>query len=77
MLNASGRRPRIRLEDAAAALLVVFSSATLSMVVAIVLLLRGDPRWADGAEIAVLVALIGVVLFAVERTLGDEEPPED
>jgi hypothetical protein len=58
-------------------LLVAFFAATLAMVIAVVVLLRGTSDWVDFAAIALLFAF-AVVLFILQmRELAQDEPPSD
>jgi Ca2+/Na+ antiporter len=72
------RRLRNRREGGGApGLLVGFCAATLVMVVAIVVLLRGSSDWVDFVAIALLLALTALVLLGVTREVDEEEPPDD
>lgn len=70
-------RFRHRRDSAAPGLLVAFFSATLAMVLALVVLLRGNSDWVDFVAIALLLAVAAVVLMTIRRELGEEEPPGD
>ena len=58
-------------------LLVAFLAATLTMVGAIVLLLRGGSDWVDFAALALLLAVTVAVLTVIAREIREEEPPGD
>jgi hypothetical protein len=55
-------------------LLVSFLAATLTMVGAVVLLLRGSNDWVDFVALALLLAVAGAVLTVVAREIAEEEP---
>jgi hypothetical protein len=65
----------MRRDDAAPGLLVAFFAATLAMVIAVVVLLRGTDDWVDFVAIALLFAFAAVLLILQLRELGQEEPP--
>jgi membrane protein implicated in regulation of membrane protease activity len=67
----------MRRDSAAPGLLVAFFAATLAMVVALALLLRGGSDWFDFIAIALVLAVAGVVLRTIGRELREEEPPSD
>lgn len=56
-------------------LLVAFLAATLTMVGAIVLLLRGNSDWVDFVALALLLAVAVAVLAVIAREIREEEPP--
>jgi hypothetical protein len=68
------QRPRERTEPA---LLPTFFVGTLVMVLAIVAMARIDNAWADVGAVAVLATVAGVLVFAIGRTLGDEDENQD
>jgi membrane protein implicated in regulation of membrane protease activity len=68
---------RNRRESAAPVLLVAFFAATLAMVIAVVVLLRGTNDWVDFVAIALLFAFAAVLLMVQLRELGEEEPPAE
>jgi Ca2+/Na+ antiporter len=70
-------RFRHRRDSAAPGLLVVFVSATLAMVFALVVLLRGDGDWVDFVAITLLLAVAAAVLGTIQRELDEDEPPGD
>jgi membrane protein implicated in regulation of membrane protease activity len=61
----------------APALLVAFFAATLAMVIAVVVLLRGTSDWVDFVAIALLFAFAAVLFVLQMRELAQEEPPSD
>jgi hypothetical protein len=61
----------------APALLVAFFAATLAMVIAVVVLLRGTSDWVDFAAIALLFAFAAVLFIVEMRELAQEEPPDE
>ncbi len=67
----------MRRDSAAPGLLVAFFAATLAMVLALVVLLRGTHDWVDFVAIALLVAFAAALLTVQLRVLADEEPPAD
>jgi hypothetical protein len=67
----------MRRDSAAPGLLVAFFAATLAMVVALALLLRGGSDWFDFIAIALVLAVAAVVLRTIGRELREEEPPSD
>jgi Ca2+/Na+ antiporter len=73
MMNPRGRRS----ESAAPRLLVAFFAATLAMVLAVVILLRGGSDWVDFVAIALLVAFAALVLMVIANEVREEEPPAD
>jgi hypothetical protein len=68
---------RNRQEGSAPTLLVAFFSATLGMVIAVVVLLQGSGDWADFVAIALLIAVAALVLGVIARELREQEPPAD
>ena len=70
-------RLRRRRDSATPGLLVAFVSATLGMVFALVVLLRGNGDWVDFVAIALLLAVAAALLATIQRELGEEEPPGD
>ena len=63
----------MRNSDAAVpGLLVRFFAATLTMVVAVALLLRGDHGWDDAVAFVLLLALLAFVLRATSRAASDD-----
>jgi hypothetical protein len=58
-------------------LLVAFFTATLVMVLAVVLLLRGGSDWVDFAALGLLLAVTAVVLYVIRSEIREEEPPGD
>jgi hypothetical protein len=67
----------VRRDSAAPRLLVAFFAATLAMVVALVLLLRGGSDWFDFIAVGLLLAVSAVVLMTIGRELREDEPPDD
>jgi membrane protein implicated in regulation of membrane protease activity len=67
----------MRRDSAAPGLLVAFFAATLAMVAALVLLLRGGSDWFDFIAIALVLAVAAVVLMTIWGELGEDEPPGD
>jgi drug/metabolite transporter (DMT)-like permease len=65
----------MRRDGAAPALLVAFFAATLAMVIAVVVLLRGTHDWVDFAAIALLIAFASALFILLARELAEEEPP--
>jgi hypothetical protein len=53
--------------------LVAFFAATLIMVLALVLLLRGGHDWVDFAAIALVLGLGGLILVLIRRELADDD----
>lgn len=67
----------MRRDSAAPTLLVAFFAATMVMVIAVVVLLRGTHDWVDFVAIALLF-LIAAALFVLQmRELAEEEPPSE
>ena len=58
-------------------LLVAFFTATLVMVLAVVLLLRGGSDWVDFVALGLLLAVTAVVLVVIRSEVREEEPPSD
>jgi hypothetical protein len=58
-------------------LLVTFFTATLVMVLAVVLLLRGGSDWVDFAALGLLLAVTAVVLVVIRSEIREEEPAGD
>jgi hypothetical protein len=58
-------------------LLVAFFTATLVMVLAVVLLLRGGSDWVDFVALGLLLAVTAVVLVVIGSEIREEEPPGD
>jgi hypothetical protein len=67
----------MRRDSAAPGLLVAFFAATVAMVGALVLLLRGGSDWFDFIAIALVLAVAAVVLMTIGDELREEEPPGD
>jgi high-affinity Fe2+/Pb2+ permease len=67
----------MRREGDAPALLVAFFAATLGMVIALVLLLRGGSDWFDFIAVGLLLAVAAVVLATIWSELREEEPGDD
>ena len=67
----------MRRDSAAPGLLVAFFAATLAMVLAVVVLLRGTDDWVDFVAIALLFAFAAVLLILQMRELGEEEEPSE
>ena len=67
----------MRRDSAAPTLLVAFFAATMAMLIAVVVLLRGTHDWVDFVAIAVLF-LFAAALFVLQmRELAEEEPPNE
>jgi membrane protein implicated in regulation of membrane protease activity len=67
----------MRRDSAAPTLLVAFFAATMAMVIAVVVLLRGTRDWVDFVAIALLF-LFAAALFTLQmRKLAEEEPPSE
>jgi hypothetical protein len=58
-------------------LLVAFFAATLAMVLAVVVLVRGRHHWVDFLLIALLFAVSAALLMLEWRELGEDEQSED
>jgi hypothetical protein len=58
-------------------LLVTFFTATLVMVLAVVLLLRGGSDLVDFVALGLLLAVTAVVLVVIRSEIREEEPPGD
>ena len=65
---------RPRRDSAAPVLLVAFFAASLTMVVAVVVLLNGNGDWADVVAIGLLAALAAIVLALIRRELAEDDP---
>jgi high-affinity Fe2+/Pb2+ permease len=66
----------MRRDSAAPGLLVAFFAATLTMVVALVLLLRGGSDWFDFIALGLLLAVAAVVLATIRWELRDDDDDE-
>jgi CHASE2 domain-containing sensor protein len=64
-------------DDCGMRLLVAFVAATLTMVGAVVLLLRGNSDWVDFVALALLLAVAVAVLTVIAREVREEEPPNE
>jgi hypothetical protein len=58
-------------------LLVAFFTATLAMVIAVAVLLRGRHHWVDFLLIALLFAVSAGLLMEEWRELGEDDQSED
>jgi hypothetical protein len=58
-------------------LLVAFFTATLAMVLAVALLIRGHHHWVDFLLIALLFVVSGALLREEWRELADDDQAED
>jgi 1,4-dihydroxy-2-naphthoate octaprenyltransferase len=58
-------------------LLVAFFAATLAMVLAVALLIRGHHHWVDFLLIGLLFVVSGVLLTEEWRELDEDEQAED
>jgi hypothetical protein len=67
----------MREDSGAPRLLVAFVAATLAMVVAVVVLIRGSHHWVDFLLIALLFAVSAGLLMVEWRELAEEERPDD
>jgi hypothetical protein len=67
----------MRRDGDAPTLLVAFFAATLGMVIALVLLLRGGSDWFDFIAVGLLLAVAAVVLMTIRSELREDEPPGD
>ena len=56
-------------------LLVAFFAATVAMVLAVVAIGRTGSDWSDAGAILLLIALVGLVLAAIRRRLGEQDQP--
>jgi hypothetical protein len=57
-------------------LLLAFVTATLVMVVAVVVLLRGGSDWVDFVALGLLLAVAAVVLKVIASEIREEEPDD-
>ena len=64
-------------DDRGMSLLIAFLAATLTMVGAVILLLRGNSDWVDFVALALLLAVAAAVLTIIAREIREEEPPND
>ena len=64
-------------DRAAPMLLVAFFAATLAMVFAVVVLLRGSHHWHDFVAIAVLFAFAAGLFIVQMRELGQDEDDDE
>ena len=64
-------------DHAAPTLLVAFFAATLAMVIAVVVLLRGTRHWVDFVVIALLFAFAAVLFIVQMRELGQDEDDDE
>jgi membrane protein implicated in regulation of membrane protease activity len=58
-------------------LFIAFFGATLVMVAAIILLLRGGSDWVDFVALGLLLVVTAVVLTVIVREVREEEQPCD
>jgi hypothetical protein len=62
-------------DEGAPGLLAIFVVGSLTVVGAVVALGRLASDWADAGAVAILIGVLGLLIVAIMRQLGDEDDP--